>query len=1466
MRWKQVVRRIVAWLVGPPLIVLAALVGSSVAVLYSSPGRILLARAASAWLSEQVAGEISIGALHGNLFQHVMLDEVVIRDSTGALFASVPRLEARYALPDLLAGRILLRGIRIDRPTIHLVRLRRERWNYQEIFRSGQSGDGSPPPRVILRDVALSGASVQIDVPTDSMPAPEPLSRHGSTPAAPELVMTPDGLVHVRRISGLTATIPLIRVSTPADDPLRVEFQKFAAVVSDPAVTIVEAEGNIEQEGDSLRFDLARAALPGTVVSGGGMIGWPEGPIESDFTLTADTVDFRDLRWIQPDLPAWTGKGTVVARSAGPRHTAYRFEDLHVGDGSASAIGTMTALVDEDRGFGVRDLNLRLGAVPLSVIRPYLDTLPFDGTVTGDLRADGYRDRMSTSGQLTFVDAAVVGHPTSLLDFDGTVRFSSATGATFDAFRLRRTTLNLATVARLVPALTLPGSLLLNGQLDGAWDDVHFRGVTEHTAPDGALSRMLGDVRLDTRRSILGLTLDVRFDPLSFDGLRSGYPGLTARGSLSGTVKADGRLDSLSVQADLSGEFGGLLATGTVSLASPRYAADSLALALQRFDLAAITDTGTSTALNGRLVLRGVIDSLTTPQGVVTLDLGQSRYGGATIDEARGLIRSDGRLITMEGLDVIWPDGSIRADGTLGWTARDSGSLQITAAAHHLAPFDSLTRVALDLARDTLGPRPLDGQVQGTFTVTGSLDHPRIEGQLAADSVVLDRWEVAGIRAHVQTDSLTVRGMHLTATVDSVRHGELSVHRVAVTMGGTPDSVTASLQADASGAALALTGWQVTRGGDSIIVGVDTLRLALPHQTWRLPTPARAMVTAEALRLADTVHIMTLDGSGSIDMQGSIPGASGVSGALDISAVGIDLLDVYALAQQDTTAVHGSVSLDARLSGSRDAPQLRGNAMVTGPIFGDVHPPLARAVFDYREELLRSNVTFWKTGAPVLEVDLSLPFDLALAPRDQRRLPGPISLHAYADSADLAILQALTPEIRDTRGTISLDLQVDGSWDAPRLAGALDVSEGRMTIPELGVRYGPMFGHARFVGDSMAIDSLVMSSGEGGLRIGGNLRFANLDDPILNLTFDSRGFLAMNVPDFLVLRPTGVAHLTGPLTHPVLSGESIQLNNSTLYFTDLISKDVIKLEDPAYANLVDLDALKQQRLSVAFQNRFFDSLRVDNIRFELGTNVRLFSEDADIQLQGAATVKKTGSQYLVNGDLTTPRGRYTLRLGGFLTTDFDVERGSVRFFGTPDLNAAIDLQAQHLARTHAGDELPVTARITGSIQVPKVDLSVANSQLPQVEIVSYLIFGRPSSQLGSGSEQLALQSAIGLLAGETGRALGQQFGLDLFQVSAELPLGSTAAASFNRLAIGKQLGEKWFVTANAGFCLGGDDAGQISARNFGASLEYRFAREWRVQASAEPVQTCITNRLSDAFSTVARRYQLGADLFWEREY
>src|SRR5690606_34406251 len=106
--------------------------------------------------------------------------------------------------------------------------------------------------------------------------------------------------------------------------------------------------------------------------------------VQYDFALRADTLDLADLRWVQPDFPAWTGRGRLTAHSTSNRHTDFILDSVDLGRDGARARGRLTALLDEDRGVGVRDLDLRLSAIPLAVVRPFLDTLPFDGWLSGD--------------------------------------------------------------------------------------------------------------------------------------------------------------------------------------------------------------------------------------------------------------------------------------------------------------------------------------------------------------------------------------------------------------------------------------------------------------------------------------------------------------------------------------------------------------------------------------------------------------------------------------------------------------------------------------------------------------------------------------------------------------------------------------------------------------------------------------------------------------------------------------------------------------------------------------------------------------------------------------------------------------------------------------------------------------------------------------------------------------------------
>jgi hypothetical protein len=1459
----RTVRKVLGALMAPLVIVVATVIGTVAAIVITRPGHALLARVATAYITRGAAGRVEIGGISGNIWGHIELTSVAIHDSNGVLILRSPRIAASYVLPELLAGRLVFRNVQVDSLYLHLVRLRAGHWNYEKVFHLGEGpDDGKPPGLMFFHGLAVTDGYLQVDAPTTPGPPHQPASRNGRPPAQDSVAASPDGPVRVYALRDFNARLGDVRVSTPRRDPIAVQILALRGRLNDPAITIAQMAGRILTAADTLRFVFDSASLPDSRLVGTGRVRWPHDTVMFDLALDAPRVALRDLRWIQPDFPDWTGRGHVTSRAYNGSRTDYRLDHLALGDAESSLSGTVTLQVEQVRGVGMRGVDLQLRNTPIDLLRPYLDTLPVAGGLTGHLLADGFLDAFRLGGDLVFADAMVQGAPLSHLRPDGVVHFGGKDGAVFDHFRLSQSTVALATVHALVPSVLLSGTLRLNGQLDGPWQNARFVGTAEHVAPDSATSRLIGSVRLDTRHDVLGVALDADFDPLSFTALRSGYPGLPSRGTLTGHVTANGSLDSLDLHATLAGEVGTITANGRVKVNAPNYAADSLVIDMQRLDLEAVLDTGTSSALNGRVTVTGALDSGAAPRGTLTVALDRSRFGGATVDAVTGVVHAAHGMVTVDTGDVVWSSGHVDVHGTLGWAAPDSGTLTLHAVASSLTPFDSLVRAVTGMAPDTLHPHPLDGQAEATLMIRGARDANTITGSVDGHQLVLDGWRAAAVTARLRADSLGHRGLAVEAAIDTVGVGEHVADHVSLVVGGTPDSLriagrVAMVAMQGSG------GGTWLRGDRSSLVQLDSVSLFFPHQDWALARPARISVAGGQLTFLDTLRLRSALGGGSATISGSTPGDA--AGQLDASIKGLDLLDVFGVLGRDSTALTGTGALELHLAGTRSAPTFDGTASLISPVLGDIHAPSLLTAFKYGQQQLHADVSLWRTGVKVLDGSATLPLDLALEARDTRKLPGALQIHGSADSVDLVVLAAVLPGITNPSGTLQLDLDGSGTWAAPTLTGSVAFHDGAMTIPSLNVRYAPINGIAHFIKDSLQIDSLVIGNADGNLRVAGGIRFPELAKPTLDLRLTSNDFLAINAPSFLTLRARGVVQLTGPILQPVLTGNDVQISRSVLYFADLITKNVIDLEDPENAALIDTTALHRRGLGNEFSNRFLDSLRIVNLQLRIGTEVWLRSAQANIQLDGALRVDKTRKVYALSGDLNAARGTYTLAVGP-ISQPFTVDQGRISFLGTADMDATLQIQAHHQVRTIDGDDFNVNAAITGTILAPKVTLSSPGRSLSDRDLVSYVLFGQPDFQVTGASQSGASE----LVSVATNAFLnGASTSVPKTSILTSLTVrpganNGTVGSGVTQFAAGLQLGPRWFVTFDAGVCLG-SQATSLQKRNFGASLEYRITRELRFQAAAEPVQSCIGNRATDVFTTL-NRYQLGGNFLWRRDY
>jgi len=239
------------------------------------------------------------------------------------------------------------------------------------------------------------------------------------------------------------------------------------------------------------------------------------------------------------------------------------------------------------------------------------------------------------------------------------------------------------------------------------------------------------------------------------------------------------------------------------------------------------------------------------------------------------------------------------------------------------------------------------------------------------------------------------------------------------------------------------------------------------------------------------------------------------------------------------------------------------------------------------------------------------------------------------------------------------------------------------------------------------------------------------------------------------------------------------------------------------------------------------------------------------------------------------RGRYTLAIGT-INREFEVVSGNVQFQGTPDINPVIDIVAANRVRTGttgAGGDLTILVQITGTMQNPQLRLtSDTPVPLSESELLSYLIFGRPTFELGGAAGALAQQILVqevigGLVASELERpflAAGicdyvrVRPGIATFAGLVQLdPLSTLGAAA---IECGRELPflDNLFLTVETGI---GGLFGGSNAVNWGVGLEWQINQEWQWEMQYGPVRRSFIGTIDPE-----TRYQLSTDIRRRWEY
>jgi len=1450
---------------------LAVFLGALSALIGTGAGRTLVARAAEGALRQVFTGTIEIGDVGGTLLTGLTLSDVRLFDPDTTLVAWLPRAELSYNPLEFAAGRVVLFELALRQPVFNIVQHPSGRLNAEELLRLGgpdtAKGPRGPAPLILFRNVRIEDGTVMLRLRA----GPAPDTTHEIDAAAR------DGPLRVRRFDHVAARLAALRLSSPREQGIRMDITGLAVRSSDPGVELRDVVGRITVVGDSLDADLERVRLPGSALQARGRVRWPRGTLLYDFEARADSATLADFRFIDSRFPDGAVlRGGVALRSHGSRVLEIRLDPLTFASGGGTVTGRLTALSAADSGLvALRATDLEARDFDLEFARPFLDRLPLAGRLSGRTVAEGAIGALHLETDWVFRDSLVPGWPQSTVRGRGEVDLSRGAGVGFRSFGVDAATIDLGTVRRLVPAVRLQGVLDAAGTLTGRLADAQLSGTLRHRPRDLPPSVIRGVVRLDSRSDTLGVFADVVADSLSFDGLRASFPGggLPLAGVVTGPVRLDGTLAALATHADLQSaqDGGGVRVDGVLTLLSSRLAARDFTVRARELDLSRWLASGAGPPSRLSVTLAGTVgaDSGAAPAGAVTAALGPSLFVGAGLDSGGARLRFADRRVYVDSLRLSQPGLVTTGSGVLGWSRPARGALSLDLDADSLNSVDSLIAwvAGRALGRELGGGRrgrSLAGAARVAVTLEGALDSLALEARASLERVRWRQWEVPAGRAHVTYHPGPVPAVVAEVALDSLALGERGFGAATASVAGTRDSLAWFARSRVGQVGAFLVGGRYARRADAAAVAVDSLALQIPGDVWVLHRPVEFVVTDSAARVA-SLALESVYGTGRLLLQGDLPTRGRADAHLQIE--GFPLAGLYALLQRDTAGVGGTIGATAALAGTRAEPQYTGSFALTNGSIGEFRAPYLDGTFEYRDRRLESAVHLWRSGQQVLTVAAHLPLDLALAPVERRQLPDTLWVRATADSVDLSLLEALTPLLKEVAGVFTADVGIAGTWEAPRLRGDLVIRDAAATIPTLSVRYEGITGRLALSGDTIRVDSIAVRSDRGRAVVSGFVRLEQLARPVLALDITAADFKALDLKQNVAVTASGRLALTGPVIGATLTGRAT-VTSGVLYFADLLRKRIVNLDELVDTALTSL--IEQQRLGPQFESVFLDSLRIRDLELDMGSDVWLRSSEANIQLAGTVFLKKERKEYLVSGTLQAPRGTYRLKVGP-VTREFVVSQGTVRYFGTPDQDAELNIEAKHTVHpvpTPAQknpEDVTVVAHITGTLLVPRVTLEAEKQVFSQTEVISYLLFGKPTFELGGDqggitSQRALVQSAASVLSGELERTIVSDLGVPVDYVEIR-PGGQNDPLAGVQLAVGRQLGPKTFLVVDAGFCEGRP----VALRNtLGLSLQFRFSPEWRTEASFEPIRVCSDPLAESQPGNVVR--QAGFDLFWEKRY
>lgn len=1448
-------RLLTAALVMSALAVLGAAIAVTVA-LNTNWGRELTTRRVRAILTQQLAPGTQV-EMHGLLLTPLgtlRLDSLVLRDSAGATMGALRGLRVAIDIRAAFNREVHFTSVVIARLDLDLIQDAAGRWNYASVVRTVDTSvvDGSArvaPWRIRIDTLSWLEGSIAVTRP-DSLPTLPP-RRDVATGVALALGPT------VFTTNGPSGTILIAR----AQGNVTVSNNR---TLDSPGGTAETQELRLLAERGTVTLDSSSAVLAFPAVQVGtsrfsldGNADWTSAERDPRLALDVQAVEVNlaDVAWMDPMIPR-AGRATARVRIANGRRDGYYRATVErfVVEATASRLaGGLVAEIGDT--LSVRDLDVTAAPLDFRLIRELFGAetppAPWDGAIAGRVRGAGgpFRAFRLDKSTLAFTDRRT-GGAVSRVTISGELNLE-AEHTVLQPLLVRVDSLDVRSVGAITDiADSLAGYLTGTVTLVGPLDNFRFRDL-DLLHVDGNLPRshVRGEGRIAEDTASIWLEAAVVFDTVGLAALGPAIVGEPMRGTLSGTLTTSIRGDSVALDVALAGEGATMQFRGATSLDSTRRVAAGL-VTVGTLDASRFLPSRTlpSHLLSG-VVHLGLDGPLEEPSGPFAfqldttsrlLDLPVRVAVGAMVLEPGG-VRVDSLLLAMDAGRVS-ARGHLSRDPTVRDTLRFDATL------------DSLATLA-PLLGDSLATRWADsigGTVRVEGIAIGSLDTMAVRATLTGDSLRLASVSIATMSSEWLLDGVpsATRGL---ATVDlaNARVGEVVVHRLSAeaTVRGA-QWVDASFRMIAQDTLFAQGRADIHYMGDSLAIALDSLTAQTREADWRLARPTRMFRGPDRLAL-DSLLLVSRDG-GRLALSARID----ASGPLSVTAQAYRVPLAHArFTGYVPPRLDGLVSLNATLGGTVASPEIDLTLQLDSAQVDEQPAPELQATARYANRQADVTVNGRMLQRDIFAITAELPLDLALEARsvDERLLDRELYVRINANGTPLTGFEALMPSVRELRGGLDADVQVTGTWRDIQPRGILLVREGTFLVPALGTGFRELLMDVSFTPDSVIIQRARLAD-ERDIN-----DTASLEGTIYQSSSGWRADILTMARSLRVIDDPRVAEadvswtlrLRGPLDTLTLGGD-VTVPRANIF--------IGRQQRQALA-------LAEDSLQTEGASRY--APRLEGVRLRLGSEVRLRSPEANVQLTGEVAATGTLDEPNVRGEIFAERGTFRLDLG-LLQRTFQVDSGLVRLNGPVSIPPTLDIHTSYTVRQADREDVKIGARLSGPVDAPRLVLSSGDlgTTASETELISYLLFGAPSFALDGQSAsavRLATAALVPSLGGAAERVLGARLPflseLQVVTVAGDSPRDFTLNSfegllnSF-ALTAGTQIGTDSYLRLSGGVCRGENRAAQSLPAWFGISGEYRPRERLSAEISLTP-GSAPCNRIG----TFTQIYQLGLDLY-----